>query len=102
LIYGIKSPALFQFSDILKGCEQKIPGFSMDMFIEQTGNEAVVFDNIKPGQGIIDINHVWNKGSELNNPVFFLSGPPGMIQSFKKELSSRGIAQSNIKIDEWA
>jgi ferredoxin-NADP reductase len=102
LIYGIKNPALLQFSDILKDCIKNIPGFSMDIFVEETNNEATIFNSITLAQGIIDINHVWNKGTELYNPVFFLSGPPGMIQSFKKELSSRGSAQSNIKIDEWA
>jgi NAD(P)H-flavin reductase len=101
LIYGIKNHALFQFSDILKDCKQKVKGFSMDLFIEQAGNEAFIFDSIEPVYGIIDINYVWNKGIEFNNPVFFLSGPPGMIQSLKKELSGRGIARSSIKIDEW-
>jgi ferredoxin-NADP reductase len=101
LIYGVKNPALFQFSDILMDCKQKIHGFSMDIFIEETGNEALFLHTIKPAQGMIDINHVWKKGSELNNPVFFLSGPPGMIRYFKKELSGRGIGQSSIKIDEW-
>jgi ferredoxin-NADP reductase len=101
LIYGIKNPALFQFSDVLKDCKQKVPGFSMDIFVEEAGNEAFIFDGVKPAQSIIDIDHVWKKGNELNNPVFFLSGPPGMIQSFKKELSGRGILQSDIKIDEW-
>jgi ferredoxin-NADP reductase len=73
----------------------------LDTFIETLGEDKAFLGKIKPMQGVIDINHVWKKSGELNNPVFFLSGPPGMIQHFKKELLSRGTESTNIKIDEW-
>ena len=50
-------------------------------------------------EGMIDIDRVLEENSEATN--FFISGPPIMVNSFKQALSSHGIAESEIRTDEW-
>jgi len=56
----------------------------MDLFIEQAGNEAFIFDSIEPVYGIIDINYVWNKGIEFNNPVSFFPALQAWYKVWKR------------------
>jgi len=49
--------------------------------------------------GIIDINKIIDEnGSQAN---YFISGPPGMIKSFKQTLLNKEVSASNILTDDW-
>jgi NAD(P)H-flavin reductase len=51
--------------------------------------------------GRLQCESIFLESSDLSKPVFFLSGPPGMIALFKRELISASIDPERIKIDEW-
>lgn len=49
--------------------------------------------------GILDINKIYNENGP--DATYFISGPPVMINSFKKSLIGFGVAEQNIKTDDW-
>ena len=50
-------------------------------------------------EGVININEIFlNNGMQSN---FFISGPPVMINSFKRTLLEKGVPTNNVLTDEW-
>ncbi|MFZ4411526.1 MAG: FAD-dependent oxidoreductase [Bacteroidales bacterium] len=49
--------------------------------------------------GIIDIQAIYNENG--NSSDYFISGPPVMIKSFKNYLVEQGVAENQIKTDDW-
>lgn len=52
-------------------------------------------------RGRLDIETIYNDSLSINDPVFFVSGPPGMIAVFKQRLANRGVDESRIISDDW-
>lgn len=52
-------------------------------------------------EGMFDILSICNEIINLKNAVCFISGPPLMIQAFKKELENQGFPSESIVIDAW-
>ncbi|MCL5020935.1 MAG: FAD-dependent oxidoreductase [Bacteroidetes bacterium] len=50
-------------------------------------------------EGVISIDQTLDENGK--DATFFISGPPVMVTSFKRVLSSKGIADANIRTDEW-
>jgi predicted ferric reductase len=48
--------------------------------------------------GLLNIEQIYNSN---HNSVYFISGPPDMIISFRSYLKSNGIEITNIRTDEW-
>jgi len=49
--------------------------------------------------GMLDINKIFNENG--SDSTYFISGPPLMINSFKKTLIDNGVNKQNIKTDDW-
>lgn len=98
LNYGVHNPDLIIIEDLIKEAENKLPNFNYHLFIEEPGHKKT---SLKFSKGILDIKAIINESLKLNDPVFYLSGPPGMIQNFETELKNTGIKQQNIKYDIW-
>ena len=49
--------------------------------------------------GILDIDTIYRENPE--SKTYFISGPPGMIKSFKKSLAEKGVNASSIRTDDW-
>jgi len=49
--------------------------------------------------GIIDIQRIAEENSIENN--YFISGPPGMIKTFKQVLISKGVPENHVLTDDW-
>lgn len=49
--------------------------------------------------GIIDIKAIFNENG--NSSDYFISGPPVMIKNFKNYLVDQGVAEDQIKTDDW-
>ena len=50
-------------------------------------------------EGMLDITEI--AAREHHGSLFFLSGPPVMIASFRKYLESVGVDRGNIRTDDW-
>lgn len=64
--------------------------------LNPTFRSKVVYQD---SEGMINIDRVIEESDR--HGAFFVSGPPVMVSSFKSVLSSRGIADANIRADEW-
>ncbi len=49
--------------------------------------------------GVLNIEHILQQNNL--HDLFYLSGPPVMIKSFKNYLINKSVPESNIKTDEW-
>ncbi len=50
-------------------------------------------------QGRIPIDRIFNENGIT--PDYFISGPPGMIKSFRNYLTASGVTPGQIKTDDW-
>jgi ferredoxin-NADP reductase len=99
-IYGVRKPEHILFRESFEIALTDISNFSLDLFIEQSCNDIYI-KGANQFTGIISLDHILSSSKLLSNPVFFLSGPPIMIKSFKSGLFEKGISVECIKIDEW-
>ncbi|MCU0609758.1 MAG: FAD-dependent oxidoreductase [Chitinispirillaceae bacterium] len=99
LVYGIRKPEHVLYPEVLSACCLSFAGFGMDLFIENGTCDALA--GIPQKNGMITLDHILMRGKAMGDPVYFLSGPPVMIKTFKVGLLAAGIGETNIKIDEW-
>jgi hypothetical protein len=99
LIYGIRNEKHVLCSKDLSSCCSTIKEFTMDLFVENGKNK--MFSFARQHEGIIRIERILEIGKSMIEPLYFLSGPPSMIQTFKNGLTSEGITPNKIMIDNW-
>lgn len=91
LYYGVRSAPLYLFGDLLGLCSSGLPNFSKTVYCE---------DGSVPGNtGILDIDAI--HAAAPKNALFYLSGPPVMIQRFRKRLGDLGVNDETIRVDDW-
>jgi ferredoxin-NADP reductase len=100
LIYGVRKPEHILYPTLLASCCSTLHDFGLDLFIE-TGEYPGVLPGAKTFSSMITLSHLQELQKTFCDPVYFLSGPPAMIQTFKAGLLSVSINPYNIKIDEW-
>ncbi len=79
-------------------CSKKLKNFTVSVSIENDNSET---SEIPLQAGRLNIDDIRKKTMGLVNPVYYVSGPPAMISSFKNKLIQLGVDKDNIKIDEW-
>ena len=91
LCYGVRSAEFYLFGDLLSRCEAELPNFCKAFYCE---------DGSIPGnRGILNIDAI--HAAAPQGSLFYLSGPPGMIQLFKTRLLGLGVASECIRVDDW-
>ncbi|MRS03023.1 FAD-dependent oxidoreductase, partial [bacterium] len=97
LFYGARNRDLLIFSPLVERKLNEVEKFSVWYFIEegQTNEESHTIN------GRISAEIILQKNSLANNPVFFLSGPPAMLQTLTSDLLGHGISADSIKTDAW-
>ena len=91
LCYGVRSAEFYLFGDLLSRCEAELPNFGKTVYCE---------DGSVPGtKGILDIGAIHAAAPE--GSLFYLSGPPAMISSFKNRLLDLGVESGRIRVDDW-
>lgn len=96
LFYGVRRPEHVLFRQELQGLSGS-DGFFLHLFVEEGDDPSMPFQ-----RGRLSIQQVMQTlGVAAAESNYYLSGPPGMIRSFKTDLVSRSIAAAKIHIDEW-
>ena len=91
LCYGVRSADTYLFGDLLSRCETELPHFRKAVTCE---------DGSVPGnRGILNIDAI--HAATPHNALFYLSGPPAMIQSFRARLLELGVENECIRVDDW-
>jgi hypothetical protein len=47
------------------------------------------------------VDAAWPAVATLRNPVFYLSGPPEMLDALTAQLGGRGVPDGSIRTDAW-
>ena len=98
LLYGVRKPELFLFTDILAQAISQLNGFKLLAFSE---NGCYKNDRFPVGEGSLSLDKIWQAVDVPLAATFYLAGPVAMINAFKTGLTGRGIKPDKIHIDEW-
>ena len=95
LHYGARTEGLLAFKGLADSCTRLYAQFESKYYAEQGAGEGVV-------SGKIDIDAVCRNLEDVSNTVFYLCGPPRMIEAFAARLKSAyEVDQACIRIDDW-
>ena len=98
LFYGVKNESMLIIESLLEECNKKIKNFNYQLFIEHPDNPN---DDLRFTKGVLSFRSIMKKTKSLNNPIYYLSGPPAMIEAFEEGLIKAGISESSIMFDRW-
>jgi ferredoxin-NADP reductase len=88
LYYGARMPDLFVYGPQAEACAREVPALSCRLVCEET-------------DGRLQVDAAWPAIASLHDPVFYLSGPPLMLEALTTQLRRRGLPPVDIRIDAW-
>jgi len=88
LFYGARTPQLFVYGALAEACASDVPSLTCHLVSEET-------------QGRLQVEVAWPAIAALNDPVFYLSGPPLMLDAITRQLRGRDVPPERIRTDAW-
>ena len=88
LFYGARTPDLFVYGDLVRTQDRDIRALTCHLVSEAT-------------DGRLDVAAAWPTIVTLEDPLFYLSGPPAMLTTITTQLRGRGVAEEDIRTDAW-
>jgi ferredoxin-NADP reductase len=88
LFYGARTPDLFVYGQLAEACAREVPSLTCHLVNEET-------------QGRLEVDAAWPAIAELHDPVFYLSGPPPMLDALTAQLRGRDVPAERIRTDAW-
>lgn len=88
LHYGARTADLFVYGDFVRQRASEVSGLAVRLVNEAT-------------EGRLSVDDAWQDIAVLDDPLFYLSGPPAMIDALRGQLQARGVAGDDIRTDEW-
>jgi ferredoxin-NADP reductase len=88
LFYGARTPELFVYGDFATGRAREVRGLDVHLVCEAT-------------HGRLSVAAAWPAIRDLEDPTFYLSGPPAMLAALTAQLRERGVADAAIRTDAW-
>ena len=95
LVYGARNKNALLFKQEIDQAGLKNPLLKAFYFVEEADEDTDLLN------GRLNINWIIEQTACLNNPVFYVSGPPMMIKMFMKDLLDNSIQAGNIRTDAW-
>jgi NAD(P)H-flavin reductase len=98
LLYGVRTPGLFIFRDVVERCRAARPQFQVCLKSETPGATDPAVQT-----GRLSLADVGALCPQPADDVFYLSGPPGMLEFFKRGLPEQlGVLPAQIRVDAWS
>lgn len=88
LLYGARTPELFVYGPLATELADALPSLTCHFVCEAT-------------QGRLDVGAAWPEIEGMDDPLFYLSGPPAMLAALTAQLRLHGVANDDIRIDAW-
>lgn len=88
LFYGARTPNLFVYGPLAEACARQVPSLICSLVCEEI-------------EGPLQVEAAWPAIETLDDPVFYLSGPPQMLAALTAQLLARGISTEAIRTDAW-
>jgi len=95
LYHGVRNPSLTIFVEELRRASGLMSNLTINLYSEEHSQD----ERFKLGQ--LSLDDILNEVKQLDNPVFFISGPPSMISKFKTGLIQASVLEKDIRIDKW-
>ena len=88
LFYGARTADLFVYGSLAKACADEVPSLTCNLICEET-------------QGRLQVDAAWPAIVKMDDPAFYLSGPPSMLVALTDRLRAHGVADEAIRTDAW-
>ena len=88
LFYGARRPDLFVYGPTVEARASDVPALTCTLVCEAT-------------QGRLAVDAAWSSIKDLECPLFYLSGPPAMLDALTEQLLTRDVADEDIRTDAW-
>ena len=88
LFYGARTADLFVYRGVVEACERSVPLLRCSLVCEET-------------QGRLNVGVAWPAIKDMQDPLFYLSGPPPMLAALALQLQTSGVSPESIRIDAW-
>ena len=88
LFYGARTPELFVYGELVRSRAREVPALTSHLVSEAT-------------DGRLDVAAAWPAIATLEDPLFYLSGPPTMLTAITAQLHGRGVTVDAIRTDAW-
>ena len=88
LFYGARTPDLFVYGPLAEARAREVPTLTCHLVCEAT-------------HGRLGVNAAWPLIESLDDPIFYLSGPPQMLAALTAQLRGRDVDEAGIRTDAW-
>lgn len=97
LYYGLRSIRFVLGKSLIEECSKKLSKFKCIFYTE----DGSAFHGYNHFMGLLDIDEIFHETKHLENAIYYLSGPPQMIKTFKDSLISMNVSKEFVRIDAW-
>lgn len=106
LVYGTRNPDLMIYRSHLFKQLTRVPNLSAVLFAEQASTGFTAARPVFPNQlwhrlGRISVEEFWPILQEPLTRLYYLSGPPSMLNALSFTLRERGLPAGNVRTDAW-
>ena len=88
LFYGARTPDLFVYGEFAAARAREVCGLGVHLVCEAV-------------DGRLSAAAAWPTIEALDDPAFYLSGPPAMLSALTAQLRARGVPPEGIRTDAW-
>jgi ferredoxin-NADP reductase len=99
LFYSNHRPEDTAFLDELTKAQKKNPNFTLVATMTNMEKSAAPWQG---ETGSIDKAMLTKSIANLNVPIYYISGPPRMVEAMQKTLSKAGVKTSNVRAEEFS
>jgi ferredoxin-NADP reductase len=97
LFYGAREPGLLLYRTHFEDMSRTNPNFHLHLAVEQGCPE----NDRGCHTGPLSIEWILETMQQPDRQIFFLSGPPAMLNKFTADLEQHGIKAGKIRVDAW-
>ena len=106
LLYGARTPELLLLRGVILDRAALVPSLRVVLFAETDIVRSVEWAIDHQTQalsfvGRINLDSVWPHLSDHSSQVFYLSGPPNMVNALNVDLNARGVEEDRVRTDAW-
>jgi ferredoxin-NADP reductase len=99
LLYANRQPKDAAFLDELTAAQTANPNFTLVATMSDTEKSAAQWNG---ETGHVDKAMLTKYLADLTLPIYYISGPPGMVAAMQKILSDAGVKTSNVRAEEFS
>lgn len=99
LFYSNRTPESTAFLDDLSRAQQENPNFTLVGTMTQMEKSGADWDG---ETGFIDAEMLRKSVTDLDRPIFYISGPRAMVAAMRKTLDDAGVKDDRIRTEEFS